>query len=66
MSFVNFDVYRSLHDHLSCRNQKFFLKSVNGADLIIVNCTNIESKIDDLSHCLMDFMLLKMLTWHYY
>lgn len=39
---------------------------MNGADLKIVDCTNIESKIDDLSHSLMNFMLLKRLTWHSY
>lgn len=62
MSFVNFDVYRSLHDHFKLSKPKVHLKSVNGADLKIVDCTNIKSKIDDLSHCPMNFMLLKTLT----
>lgn len=59
MSFVNFDVYKSLHDHFKLSKPTVYLKSGNGADLKIVDCTNIESKIDDLSHCLMNFMLLK-------
>lgn len=66
VSFVDFVVYRSLHDHFKLSKPKVYLKSVNGADLKIVDCTNIESKSDDLSHCLMNFMLLKMLTWHSY
>lgn len=66
MSFVISDVYRSLHDQFKLSKPKVYLKSVNGADLKTVDCTNIESKIDDLSHSLMNFMLLKRLTWHSY
>lgn len=43
VSFVIFDVYRSLHDHFKLSKQKVNLKSVNGADLKIVDCTNIET-----------------------
>lgn len=66
MSFVIVDVYRSHHDQFRLSKPKVYLKSVNGADLEIVDCTNIESKIDNLSHCLMHFMWFKTLTWHYY
>lgn len=66
VSFVIFYVYRSLHDQFRLSKTKVYLKSVNGADLKIVDSTNIESKFDDLSHSLMNFMLVKMLTWHLY
>lgn len=49
MSLVNSDVYWSLHDHFKLSKPKVNLKSVNGADSKIEGCTNIESKINDLT-----------------
>lgn len=43
VSLVNSYVNRSLNDHFKLSKQKVNLKSVNGADLKIVDCTNIET-----------------------
>lgn len=46
---VNSDDYRSFHDHFKLSKPKVNLKSVNGTDSKIEGCTNIESKINDLT-----------------
>lgn len=65
VSLVNSDVYWSLPYHSKLSKPKVNLKSVIGADLKlkVVQILNLKLVV---SHCLINFMLLKMLIGHSY